>query len=192
MTCSVAGCQSPVKAKGLCNKHWKRDRKGQPLTEKSNREMLTHERFWCHVDIKEAHQCWNWKGSTRSEDGVPYGRFWVGGKHMSAHRYSWMMQYGDFPSGGDIRGMCVCHTCDNPLCVNPAHLFIGTHTANMQDKISKGRCGQAAKTHCPKGHEYTKENTYVTRRGGRQCRTCTRLREQERREKLKQQKSVGG
>lgn len=192
MICSVTSCSKPVKAKGLCNKHWWRQHHGKPIEKKSHFEKLTHERFWDLADVRADDECWEWKGGTRGNNGIQYGTFWVGGKHMSAHRYSWMIQNGPFPEGGDTRGMCVCHSCDNPLCVNPAHLFLGTHTDNMQDKIGKGRCGQSAKTHCPNGHEYTNENTYVTRKGGRQCRTCTRLREQERRNKLKQQEAVGG
>lgn len=185
MNCSVPDCINPVKAKGLCAKHWKRQRNGKPLEQKSSWEMLSYEKFWMRVDVKAPHECWEWKGAKRGNEVCEYGSFWVGGKHMAAHRYSWMIENGPFPEGGDGRGMCVCHSCDNPLCVNPKHLFIGTHTDNMKDKISKGRCKNAAKTHCSKGHEYTTENTYVTKRGIRHCRQCHREYEKQRRERLR-------
>jgi hypothetical protein len=84
----------------------------------------------------------------------------------------------------------VLHRCDNPICVNPNHLFLGTSADNAQDREAKGRGGNSKKTHCPKGHPYDAENTYVrTRDGKRGCRICRsdadrlfKLRRKERRE----------
>lgn len=75
--------------------------------------------------------CWEWQ-SGRVPDG--YGDLSVDGKHYSAHRLAWELWNGAVPAG-----LCVLHTCDNPPCVNPAHLWLGTKSDNLQDAYDKGR-----------------------------------------------------
>jgi hypothetical protein len=71
---------------------------------------------------------------TKGMDALGYGRLWVNGQCLLAHRWAWMQENGPIPEG-----MCVCHHCDNPSCINPGHLFLGTHQDNMSDMAAKGR-----------------------------------------------------
>jgi hypothetical protein len=137
---------------------------GDPLSEQK--------RFWEKVDkngpiIKpELGPCWIWKGTC---DKLGYGRFgikrsgsWI---KVLAHRYSYELLVGKIPEGVEPD-----HLCRNPACVNPSHLETVTHQENL--RRGEHANGQSTKTHCPKGHPYNEENTYVDKRGGRTCRIC--------------------
>jgi hypothetical protein len=93
-------------------------------------------RFWRGVNkdgpIHPVHgQCWVWTLGL-FENG--YGAFWVGDRQKRAHRYSWEVHVGPIPKGKRI-----LHRCDNPCCVNPKHLFVGTDADNIADMVAKGR-----------------------------------------------------
>ena len=90
------------------------------------------ERFWEKVDKTE--WCWNWTSAVSGSND--YGTFWVGGEKRCkyAHRLSWELVNGPIPEG-----LVVCHKCDNPKCVRPDHLFIGTTSDNNKDKTDKRR-----------------------------------------------------
>ena len=89
-------------------------------------------RFWSHVNQGAESDCWLWTGRT---DEKGYGRISVGKrKNVGAHRIAWELAVGAIPDR-----FCVLHRCDNPPCVNPRHLFLGTNTDNVHDRHAKGR-----------------------------------------------------
>jgi hypothetical protein len=101
-------------------------------------------RFWDKVD--KSGDCWNWKGAA---DRKGYGKFSIGPSRnkdgsrrnsmVSAHRVAYLLANGPIPDGKGTHGTCVLHKCDNPKCVNPNHLFLGTNADNVHDMDAKGR-----------------------------------------------------
>lgn len=111
--------------------------------------------------------CWLWLGKI-GNNGYAYLHIYRTAS-IYAHRFS--LQMATTEEGA---GLEACHRCDNPLCVNPDHLFWGTQKDNNHDAMLKGRIRNASfyRTHCPQGHPYDGANTYWSRKGWRQCRTC--------------------
>lgn len=145
-------------------------RRGKPRT--------LEEKFWDYVELIPFHTCWEWSGS---HDEHGYSRIApVRSKKlnscrrkspMKASRVSWELHYGPIP-----KRLCVLHKCDNPGCVNPSHLFVGTQLDNIKDMIRKGRHRKVkgrkyanGKVVCKYGHEKellpNQDNRYV-------CRVC--------------------
>src|SRR5262245_57102302 len=122
------------------------------------------QRFWERVEMIPFHSCWEWIGSRKTNG---YGRIYVGGpKYLfkPAHRVAMEL------SGVLVGSACVLHHCDNPSCVRPAHLFLGTVGDNNTDRNRKGR---SAKRACSR-HDQIEANAYLNPRGHRECRACRR------------------
>jgi len=139
------------------------------------------ERFWAKVQIIGPNECWNWLAA---KDGRGYGKFRKGPKYLIASRLSLAMHVGRDLHTSEM----ACHTCDNPACTNPSHLFIGTGKQNFDDAVQKGRISKdmsdrlagAAKekknrSHCKRGHELSGRNLNVRADGRRRCLACARL-----------------
>jgi len=131
-TCTVDGCETPQRARGWCASHYYRwERYGDPAVALARPPATTEDRFWRKVEKGGADECWPWVGALSPKG---YGRFRTTGL-VGAHRFSWELANGrPVPAG-----LHVMHACDNPPCVNPAHLSVGTHTDNMRDCRAKGR-----------------------------------------------------
>jgi len=124
--------------------------------------------------VGDAEDCWDWRGSTRAG----YGLIWYENRQQPAHKVAWVLWYQrPFPIGMDA-----CHTCDNPGCVNPLHVWPGTIRDNSKDAARKQRLPSgfnAGATACKKGHVYDVANTYHRASNGkRYCRACARARKE--------------
>lgn len=98
---------------------------------RNNKYRPVMERFWEKVDKRGPNECWLWTGT---HHGGGYGLFGINKRMVRTHRFSYELHNGPIPDGLEV-----LHECDNPPCVNPAHLFLGTHQDNMDDMHSKDR-----------------------------------------------------
>lgn len=184
--CTIQGCErTDVEAHGWCLLHYSRWRYNGSAEWKP---ASTEERFWAKVD--KSGSCWMWTASINTSG---YGSFRYKGRVREAHLVSYDLVVGEIPSGMQLDHTChpgdgSCAggiSCPHRRCVNPKHLEPVTGAENNRRGLSGKH--HSAKTHCPQDHEYTEENTYLAKRGGRynrMCRTCARDRARERRQRL--------
>jgi hypothetical protein len=126
------------------------------------------QRFWPRV--RKSTGCWEWTGGRYKSGG--YGQFKASVGQVRAHRFSWELHNGPIPDG-----MWVLHRCDNPPCVRPEHLYLGTVRENVRDMIERGRgAGHfPRKTHCHRGHALVEPNLIHRKTGYSDCRECARI-----------------
>ena len=123
--------------------------------------LTIEDRLWSRV-VRDPAGCWEWQGG-RNNKG--YGQIQLGAQMKLTHRLAYEFCVGPIP-----KGLHVCHSCDNPACVRPSHLWTGTQSHNMQDMADKKR-GWAGRTLCKYGHPL---DGVSGPRKHRYCRTCTR------------------
>lgn len=128
-------------------------------------DKTTKERFLSKVEVNKITGCWEWEATTLRNG---YGQIWVKDKMVLAHRVAYILYVGALLPGKQID-----HICHNRKCVNPKHLELVTPKENINRGVGNVHKG---KTHCIRGHEFTKENTYDRGRGDRECRICIKIR----------------
>lgn len=122
-------------------------------------------RFWSKVQVGDADICWNWTATVVRQ----YGAIYIAGKPRRANRVALSLKLGRVIKPEEF----ACHTCDNPLCCNPDHLFVGTNHDNIVDMCRKGRQYNQVKTHCVHGHSLEDPANLIARRlPHRACKTC--------------------
>lgn len=170
-------CGRPAVAQDLCGRHYQRLKKwGDPTVTKLNRDLTPEERFWPKVDKNgpppdydpSLGPCWLWTRGLKEG----YGAFHLDGKLCGAHEVAYRWLVGEVPEGCELDHLCRVRRCCNPSHLEPVSHLINVHRGTSPWAIN------AAKTHCPSGHEYDEENTYLYE-GERHCRKCALKRNHE-------------
>lgn len=184
--CKIKNCERPSRFRGLCFTHNQRWKKGEPdydrpiIGKGGAKKIPETDRFEKFVDRTPT--CWGWNGFV---DSIGRGHFFIYeiGK-VRAHRASYILNIGPIPNN-----LVVCHSCDNPNCVNPDHLWLGTIKENVHDMLAKGREHRRGR-YCINNHDTELPNAirYVMQRGKRVsvCIECAKARQRRYEARLKQ------
>lgn len=145
--CSIAECEIHVESHGYCKKHWRRVQKHNDphkvlvYVQKTDDPVIWKLRFDQKWQANTGSGCWDWIGAY-SKPFAKYsyqtGQFKMNGKKSRAHRCAWIFYRGQIPLG-----LYVLHKCNNSMCVNPDHLYLGTHEDNMRDMAVSCRAAQS-------------------------------------------------
>lgn len=161
--CSILDCDSKVYARNLCRRHYNRwwARQGRPEGRTQRVPPITGrtiaERMWAMIE-RDADGCWIWRGALKPGSG--YGCLTVDKKVVYSHRVMYELLVEPIPEG-----LTIDHLCRVRACCNPSHLEPVTMLENVR------RAPRSQTTHCPQGHPYDEQNTYVWQ-GHRYCRAC--------------------
>lgn len=174
--CVIAGCDRRHYSKGYCQAHHQRWKNwGDPQVTYGHHPSA-EQRFWSKVNKRGSMPpqsvapglCWEW---TAAKTTGGYGQFWVNPHKVVSHRFAYEQLVGEIPEGLQLD-----HLCRNRACVNPRHLEPVTQQVNIFRGFSIATSNRL-KTHCPQGHPYSAENTYIhPKNNGRICRACARQR----------------
>lgn len=173
--CKAPGCIKPKEKRGWCSRHYQQMyHYGHLLAPKDHQTT-----FWSHVAVAGPDDCWPWKIGLFREG---YGMASIPGGTARAHRVAYEYAVGPIPAGKILDHIChnpkLCAggpTCEHRKCCNPQHLKPVTHVENSSPERAAMNRGLRV-TSCPRGHEYTPDNTRTDVRGGRHCRQCERAR----------------
>lgn len=135
MSCKVNGCEKPSSTKGLCKTHYGRLLRGKPLdapVRPRSADLASLHQYLSERSQPGQNGCIDWTGSVRS-DG--YGQISIDRRRTGVHRLAYELHAGQ----SIPEGMLVLHSCDRPICINPAHLRVGTHKENVRDAILRER-----------------------------------------------------
>ena len=133
--CSFDGCTGVSFSKGFCAAHYQQQRAGNELKplQKQLHGLSEYDRLIAWTDVAGPKECWNWTGSRNKKNWHGQWRN-ASGQIELTHRAAWRLFKGEIPPG-----MFILHRCDNPICMNPAHLFMGTQSDNARDMWEKRR-----------------------------------------------------